>query len=96
MEDLFGIPMSLGAIPHLEQATVQAIAAPIAEAQTYVQAQPVAHLDESGWCEGRAHAWLRVAVTAWVMVFVERLSRGAKVVHELLDEWFCGKFAGRI
>ena len=58
---------------------MQAVAAPVAEAQTYVRTQPVAHLDETGWREGRTRAWLWVAVTAWVTVFVVRLSRGAKV-----------------
>jgi transposase len=90
MEDLFGLPMSLGTIPHLEQATVQAVAAPVADAQAYVRAQPTAHLDETGWREGRMRAWLWVAVTAWVTVFVVRLSRGAKVAQELLGERFCG------
>ena len=90
MEDLFGLPMSLGTIPHLEQATGQAVAAPVADAQAYVRAQPTAHLDETGWREGRMRAWLWVAVTAWVTVFVVRLSRGAKVAQELLGERFCG------
>ena len=31
--DLCGLPMSLGTIPHLEQATAQAVAAPVADAQ---------------------------------------------------------------
>src|SRR5262249_28858472 len=90
MADLFGLPMSLGTIPHLEQATVQAVAAPVAAAQAYIRMQPVAHLDETGWREGRARAWLWVAVTAWVTVFVVRRSRGAKVVQELLGQRFCG------
>lgn len=90
MEDLFGLSMSLGTIPHLEQATVQAVAPPVAEAHAYVRPQPWAHLDETGWREGRTRAWLWVAVTAWGTVFVVRLSRGAKVAQELLGERFCG------
>jgi transposase len=90
MEDLFGLPMSLGTITNLEQATVQALATPVTAAQAYVQAQPVAPLDETGWREGVTRAWLWVAVTAWVTVFVVRLSRGGKVVQELLGERFCG------
>jgi transposase len=90
MDDLFGIPMALGTIANLEHATVQALAAPVAEAQTHVRTQSIAHLDETGWHEGRARAWLWVAVTACVTVFVVRLSRGAKVAQELLGERFCG------
>lgn len=90
MADLFGIPLSLGTIANLEHATGQALAASVAEAQTHVRAQSIAHLDETGWREGRARAWLWVAVTAWVTGFVVRLSRGAKVAQELLGERFCG------
>jgi transposase len=90
MADLFGIPMSLGTIPHLEQATVQAVATPVVDARAYVRAHSTAHLDETGWREGRARAWLWVAVTTWVTVFIVRLSRGAKVAEELLGERFCG------
>jgi transposase len=90
MADLFAIPLSLGTIANLEHATVQALAEPVAEAQTHVRAQSIAHLDETGWREGGARAWLWVAVTAWVTVFVVRLSRGAKVAQELLGEQFCG------
>ena len=88
--DLFGIPLSLGTIANLEHATMQALAAPVAEAQTHVRAQSLAPLDETGWREGHARAWLWVAVTAWGTVFVVRLSRGAKVAQELLGERCCG------
>src|SRR5262252_8149358 len=90
MEDLFGLPLSLGTMTNLEHATAQALAAPVAEAQAYVRTQSVAHLDETGWREGHTRAWLWVAVTAWVTVFVVRLSRGAKVAQDLLGERFCG------
>jgi transposase len=86
LEDLFGLPMSLGTLANLEQATVQALAEPVAEARAYVQGQPAAYLDETGWREGRQRAWLWTAVTAWVTVFVVRLSRSRKVAQELLGE----------
>ena len=88
--DLFGIAMSLGTMPHLEQATGQAVADPVAEAHPYVRAQPVAHLDETGWREGRTRAWRWGAVTAWGTVCVVRLSRGAKVAQALWGERFGG------
>jgi transposase len=90
LEDLFQVSMSLGTLVNLEQATVQAVAAPIAEARRYVQEQPVAHLDETGWREGPHRAWLWTAVTAGVTVFVVRLSRSGKVAQELLGERFWG------
>ena len=90
LEDLFGLPMSLGTLANLEPATVQAWAAPVAGAQAYVQGQPTAYLDETGWREGRQRAWLWTAVTAGVTVFVVRLSRRRKVAQELLGERFWG------
>jgi transposase len=90
MADLFRLPLSVGTVANLEQATVQAVAEPVAEARGYVQQQPAAYLDETGWREGRARAWLWAAVTTWVTVFVVRASRGGKVAQELLGERFWG------
>jgi transposase len=89
MEEVFGVPMSVGTISPLEQATTEVLAAPVEEARTYVQAQAVAHLDETSWRQGDKRAWLWVAVTSWVTVFVVRLSRGGQVARELLGEQ-CG------
>jgi transposase len=90
MEEVFGVPMSVGTISHLEQATTAAVAAPVDEARTYVHAQEVAHLDETRWRQGDQHAWLWVAVTSWVTVFVVRLSRSGEVARELLGKRFGG------
>lgn len=86
LEDLFDVSVSLGTMANLEQATVQVLAAPVAEARAYVQEQSAAYLDETGWREGRQRAWLWTAVTAGVTVVVVRLSRSGKVVQELLGE----------
>src|SRR5919201_420361 len=43
MDDVFGVPVSVGTISQLEQATTAAVAAPVEEARRYVQAQEVAH-----------------------------------------------------
>src|SRR5438128_1159330 len=90
MEEVFGVPMSVGTISPLEQATTAAVAAPVEEARTYVHAQAVAHLDETSWRQGDKRAWLWVAVTSWVTVFVVRMSRGGQVARELLGEQFAG------
>jgi transposase len=90
LEDLFGVQMGLGTIANLEHATVQAVAEPVAEARAYVQQQPAAHLDETGWREGQQRAGLWTAVTAWVTVLVVRASRGGKVAQDLLGERFWG------
>jgi transposase len=90
MDDVFGVPVSVGTISQLEQATTAAVAAPVEEARTYVHEQEVAHLDETSWRQGGKRAWLWVAVTSVVTVFVVRLSRGAQVARELLGEEFSG------
>ena len=90
MEEVFGVPMSVGTISHLEQATTAAVAAPVEEARTYVHEQAVAHLDETSWCQGGTRAWLWVAVTSLVTVFLVRMSRGGQVARELLGEHFSG------
>src|SRR5712692_4509531 len=90
MDEVCGVPMSVGTISPLEQATTEALAAPIEEARTYVHEQKVAHLDETRWRQGGKRAWLWVAVTSLVTVFVVRLSRGGQVARELLGETFCG------
>jgi transposase len=90
MDEVFGVPMSVGTISPLEQATTAAVAAPVEAARTSVQAQAVAHLDETGWRQGGKRAWLWVAVTSLVTVCVVRLSRGADVARALLGEEFSG------
>jgi transposase len=84
MRDFFQADLSLGSVSTLEQRTSQAIEQPVNEAQQYVKQQPVVHLDETGWFEGHQRAWLWVAATAWVTVFLIRPSRGGQVVQELL------------
>ena len=90
MDDLFGVPMSVGTISQSEKATTEVVAEPVEEARAYVQEQVVAHLDETSWRQGGKRAWLWVAVTSLVTVFLVRLSRGGQVARELLGEQFSG------
>ena len=62
MDDVFGVPMSVGTLSQLEHATAAAVAVPVEAARTYVHAQAVAHLDETSWRQGGKRAWLWVAV----------------------------------
>ena len=82
--------MSVGTISQSEKATTAVVAAPVEEARAYVHEQRVAHLDETSWRQGGKRAWLWVAVTSLVTVFVVRLSRGGQVARELLGERFSG------
>jgi transposase len=87
---LLHLNLSLGSIGALEQQVSAAVAAPVAEAQVYVQAQPVANVDETGWREGTQRRWLWVAVTALVSVFLLRATRGSQGVKDLLGATFGG------
>ncbi len=87
---LFGVELGLGSVPALKQATSAALAAPVAEAQAYVQAQGQANVDETGWREARRKAWLWVAVTTWVSVFLIHASRGSQAAKALLGADFAG------
>jgi len=91
LRDLVGVDLALGSVPACESAASRALGVPVAAAQAFVQQQPVAHVDETGWREGRRRAWLWVAVTATVTVFLVHARRGAVAAHLLL-----GAFAGTL
>ena len=86
LADLLGVSSGLGTVANLEQATVQAVAEPVAEARAVVHAPPAAYLDETGWREGQPRAWLWTMVTTWVTVLVVRRSRRAKVAQARVGE----------
>jgi hypothetical protein len=95
--DFFQVEVALGTVNNLRQEVSAAVAEPVAVAQIFVQAQAVAHADETGWAQGnsdganpaRRKAWLWVLVTKWVTIFQLHLSRGQAAAKELL-----GEFAG--
>jgi transposase len=90
MNDFFQAEISLGSVSALEQRTSAALNEPVAEARDYVKEQPVVHMDETGWREGHQKAWLWVAATSWVTVFLIRCSRGGGVAREMLGDTFRG------
>ena len=90
VEDFFGVPISLGSVANLEQATSKAVEAPVAEIARAIRDEPIVHADETGWFEGSKRAWLWIAITAYLAFFLVRASRGAKVAKELLGAAFAG------
>jgi transposase len=90
LADCFGVELALGSISALERATSEALQEPVAEARRFVQQQPVAHVDETGWREANHRVWLWTAVTKAVTVFLIRCSRASQVAKELLGEAFAG------
>jgi hypothetical protein len=77
---------SVGGVGALEQAVSAALAAPVVEAQTYVQRQPVRNADETRWREKTKRGWLWISVTPLVTIFRVLKSRGAAAAKEVLGE----------
>jgi transposase len=83
---LYQTDVSVGGIGTLEQAVSVTLAAPVAEAQTYVQRQPVRNADETSWREKTQRRWLWISVTPLVTIFRLLKTRGAAGAKELLGE----------
>lgn len=78
--------VSVGSIGALEQAVSGALATPVAEAETYVQCQPVRNADETSWREKTKRMWLWISVTPVVTIFRLLQTRGAAGAKALLGE----------
>jgi len=83
---LWQTDVSVGSIGLLEQAVSAALAAPVTEAQAYVQRQPVRNADETSWREKTQRRWLWISVTPLVTIFRLLKTRGAAGAKELLGE----------
>ena len=83
---LWQTDVSVGGIGALEQAVSAALVGPVAEAQTYVQRQPVRNADETSWREKSQRRWLWISVTPLVTIFRLLKTRGAAGAKELLGE----------
>jgi transposase len=83
--DLFGLSVSTGMVVKLQAQTADVLAAPVQQAQLYVQERP-ANVDETSWKHGRRKAWLWVAVTALVTVFHLARRRDAVALRHLVGE----------
>jgi transposase len=90
LDDFFGVSVSLGTVHTIEQQMSAALDAPVAEVSLAIQQQGVVNVDETSWPEGENRGWLWVAVTPIATRFLLRLSRGSKVVKELITETFDG------
>ncbi|MGB8647798.1 MAG: IS66 family transposase [Anaerolineae bacterium] len=90
LDTLFHTDLSLGSVSAQEVAVSAALAQPVTDAQTYAQRQPAANLDETGWHEQSHRAWLWVAATPLVAVFVLLATRSAQGAKQLLGTTFAG------
>jgi transposase len=89
--DVLRVPLAIGSVDRLCQATAQALAAPVAELQAALPQASAAHADETSWREAGQRCWLWVVVTAVATVFTIAHSRGSGVIKGLLGERFAGR-----
>jgi len=90
MQVAFHTDISLGSVPAQEQRVSAALAPSVEEARAYVRQQPYANVDETGWRQMDQRAWLWVAATSLVTVFIVVGTRSAAGVKRLLGESFAG------
>lgn len=84
MTEVFGVPMSTGAVIDAQTRVSAALAAPVADALAHAQHQAVKNADETPWWQGTARAYLWVCVTSLVTVFQVHLTRKAAAAKALL------------
>jgi transposase len=81
--DLFLIPMATGSVCKLE-AKVSAGLKPVCEEALEYTRGKDAGVDETGWKEGKKKAWLWVAVTLLITVFLIRAKRNRVSFNDLI------------
>ena len=81
--DVFDIPVSLGVVSKHEAAVSRALEPIHAAAHAHTKGLD-ANVDETGWKQGRAKAWLWVAVTNLVTVFLIRPNRNRLAFDDLV------------
>lgn len=82
--DVFGIPVSLGALSEAEERVSNAIAAPVDAAAAHVRAQPVKHVDGTTWRREGSYAALWTIATKLVAVFFIAADATAPTIAGLL------------
>jgi transposase len=80
--DLCDLPVSLGMVSKLEGTVSRALKPIHAEAHAKTRGQD-ANVDETRWTQGKAKAWLWVAVTTLVTVFLIRPNRNRAAFDDL-------------
>lgn len=86
LQSLFGLKMSVGAVVDCQSRLSAALAAPVAEGSDHVQQQQIKNADETSWRQCNQRAWLWVALSGAVVVFMVHAHRSAAAAMQLLGE----------
>jgi transposase len=90
LTNVMHVPMSTGMVAKTQDQVSRALEAPYQEALAHAQQSDRAHADETGWREEKKKAWLWVAVTSLVTVFMVHARRNKDAAKALLGETFKG------
>ena len=95
LSNVLGVDLALGTVSNRDMEVSASLAAPMAEAEKAARETDGAHMDETGWFEGKVNgrskrAWLWVAVTGYVTVFRIATSRGSEVAKAMLGDNYTG------
>jgi transposase len=90
VETIFGVPVALGTISHLEQEMSQALACAYEATSVAVQAAPVKHVDETGWKRAGKPCWLWAAATQAMARFVIHGRRSVEGLRALVGQALAG------
>ena len=88
--DFLGVQLGLGSVCRIERQASAALGQAVVEARENVRAAAVVNADETGWRENKLKAWLWVAVSATLAVFLIARGRGREVAQQLLGRNFSG------
>ena len=92
VNEVFGVPMSLGGLSNCEAKIAAAMESPYHEVHAYVQSQKRSHADESSWRRGnRLKGWIWTLCCTTAAVFMINASRGQKAARQLI-----GSFTGTL
>lgn len=75
VQDLFGVPLSLGSVCNYEAQTTDALARAHDQALAAVRSGAVKHVDETGWKRAGKRRWLWTAVTGAAACFAVQAKR---------------------
>jgi transposase len=90
LQQVLGIPLSLGSIQNSWEEVSEAVAEPCAELEKQLAREPVLNSDETGYRTSGDKRWLWALVAANFVFYKIALTRGAEVLVQLLGEVFAG------
>src|SRR3990167_2997295 len=91
LENVFHVPLALGAIQNRLEDTSRVIQPVCDEIENELTNQPVVSVRfQSGYPHNKSLAWLWVFVTNSFALFTIRASRGSQVIRSVLGELFDG------